>query len=246
MFDTVGDGNDTVTRQRPHAPRPRVPARLPVPARARALAGEGAVGRRAQPAAAGAAVHAAGQRAGARRADQRSRSRDAGAARGAARRAGRARCCSSATIARSSTTSSPARSCSKATAACSEYVGGYEDWLRQRAEPPEAGRGRPGAVMVESRAVWKRSPPRLHGRGNTDHAVEEAVVQGAARVRGPRRRGSKRSKTSSDGSKLPSRTRRSTKIRPRRSHRRWRGSPSCSGRCPTRYARWDELDSRNV
>ena len=60
--------------------------RFPVPARARAIAGEGAVGRRAQPPAARAAVHAAGERAGAGRADQRSRSRNAGAARTAARR----------------------------------------------------------------------------------------------------------------------------------------------------------------
>ena len=86
VVDTIGDGNDTRDGQRPAAPRARLPAGLPVSARARPLAGEGAVGRRAQPAAAGAAVHAAGQRAGARRADQRSRSRDAGAARRAAGR----------------------------------------------------------------------------------------------------------------------------------------------------------------
>ena len=91
--------------QRPDAARERLPGRLPVSAGAGAVAGEGAVGRRTQPAAARAAVHAAGQRAGARRADQRSRPRDARAARGAARRVARARCCSSATTARSSTTS---------------------------------------------------------------------------------------------------------------------------------------------
>ena len=45
------------------------------------VAGQGAVGRRAQPAAARAAVHAAGQRAGARRADQRPRHRNARTAR---------------------------------------------------------------------------------------------------------------------------------------------------------------------
>ena len=117
MFDTVGDGNDTVTVNGQHAARARLSAGFPLSARARPLAGEGAVGRRAQPPAAGAAVHAAGERAGARRADQRSRSRDARAARGASSSTGRARCCSSATTARSSTTSSRARWSSKATAA---------------------------------------------------------------------------------------------------------------------------------
>ena len=162
VFDTVGEGNDTVTVERPHAPRPRLPARLPVLGRARAVAGEGAVGRRAQPAAAGAAVHAAGQRARARRADQRSRSRDARAARGAARRVARARCCSSATTARFSTTSSPARSCSRATAACRNIVGGYEDWLRQR--PAEkTRRSRPTARKArdpepEARPRSRRRP----------------------------------------------------------------------------------------
>ncbi len=59
VFDTVGEGNDTVTVERTHAPRPRLPARLSVLRRARPVAGEGAVGRRAQPPAAGAAVHPA-------------------------------------------------------------------------------------------------------------------------------------------------------------------------------------------
>ena len=103
--------------RRPHAPRARLPGGLPVPARARALAGEGAVGRRAQPAAAGAAADPARQRAGARRADQRSRPRDARAARGAARRLAGHAAAWSATTADSSTTSSRARSRSRATAA---------------------------------------------------------------------------------------------------------------------------------
>ena len=71
--------------QRPAAARPRLPGGLPVPARARAVAGEVAVGRRAQPPAAGAAVRPAGQRARARRADQRPRHRDARTARRADR-----------------------------------------------------------------------------------------------------------------------------------------------------------------
>ena len=89
VFDTLGDGNDTVTVDGRSRHVNALPARLPVPARARAVAGQGAVGRRAQPAAAGAAVHAAGQRAGARRADQRPRPRDARAPRSAARRVAR-------------------------------------------------------------------------------------------------------------------------------------------------------------
>jgi ABC transport system ATP-binding/permease protein len=49
--------------------RDELPRRLPVRAAARELAGQEPLGRRAQPAAAGAPVRAAGQRAGARRAD---------------------------------------------------------------------------------------------------------------------------------------------------------------------------------
>ena len=47
----------------------------------------------------------------------------------------RARCCWSATTACSSTTWSPARWCSRARGSVQEYVGGYEDWLRQRPQP---------------------------------------------------------------------------------------------------------------
>ena len=71
-------------RQRAAQARPRLPGRVPVPEGARAVAGEVAVGRRAQPAAARAPVRAARQRARARRADQRSRHRDARAPRRAA------------------------------------------------------------------------------------------------------------------------------------------------------------------
>ena len=65
-------------------PRDQLSCGLSVRARARALTGTRALGRRAQPAAARAPVRATGQRAGAGRADQRPRHRDAGAARGAA------------------------------------------------------------------------------------------------------------------------------------------------------------------
>ncbi len=75
--------------ERPDAPRARLPSRLPLFRRACAIAGEGALRRRAQPAAARAAVHPAGERARARRTDERSRSRDPGAAGSPARRVAR-------------------------------------------------------------------------------------------------------------------------------------------------------------
>ena len=59
----------------------QLPRRLPVSAAARGIAGQDAVGRRAQPPAAGPPVRATRQRAGARRAHQRSRHRVARAAR---------------------------------------------------------------------------------------------------------------------------------------------------------------------
>ena len=64
--------------------RDELSRRLPVLAGARQLAAANALGRRAQPGAAGAPAGAAGQRARARRADQRPRHRHARAARGAA------------------------------------------------------------------------------------------------------------------------------------------------------------------
>ena len=85
VFDTVGEGNDTVTVAGGHPARLRLPRGFSVPTRARQFAGEGALGRRAQPVAAGASVHAARERPRARRTDQRSRYRDARAARSAAR-----------------------------------------------------------------------------------------------------------------------------------------------------------------
>ncbi len=72
--------------QRPEKARDELSRRLPVRAGARAFAGQVAVGRRAQPPAAGASVRAAGQRAGARRTDQRPRHPDARTARRTAHR----------------------------------------------------------------------------------------------------------------------------------------------------------------
>ena len=71
---------ETIVDQRPAPARPRLPPGLPLPARAVAEPGEGPLRRRAEPAAAGQAVHPAVERAGPRRADQRPRHRDAGAA----------------------------------------------------------------------------------------------------------------------------------------------------------------------
>ena len=119
-------------RERPAAPRARLPAGFPVLARARAIAGAGAVGRRAQPAAAGAPADASGQHAGARRADQRSRSRDAGAARTATGRLARH------AAARQPRSPLPRQRRDQhdrvrgRTARSRKYVGGYEDYLRQK------------------------------------------------------------------------------------------------------------------
>ena len=167
-----GDG------ERPAAARERLPARLPLPARARAVAGEGALGRRAQPPAAGAAVHAPGQRAGARRADQRPRPRDARAAGGAAGRVARARCCWSATTACSSTTSSRARWCSRATGAWPSTSAatrtGCGEARRGERGAPRRGGG-PGAT----------DRPSARGRAAAEarRGAQAAVLQGAARVR---------------------------------------------------------------
>ena len=82
LAETISPGSDWVEIGGRAQARAELPRRLPVPAAARERAGQDALGRRAQPPAAGAAVRAAGQPAGARRADQRSRHRDARAARG--------------------------------------------------------------------------------------------------------------------------------------------------------------------
>ena len=144
----------TATRLRSNgaaAARARLPRRLPVSAaNARASPVQVAVRRRTQPAAAGAAVRAAGQRAGDGRADQRPGHRDARAARGADRLASTAPCCSSRTIASSSTTSSRAPWPSRATAGSSSTSAGMRTICRQSAvrlkrdaarQPEAAGTG---------------------------------------------------------------------------------------------------------
>ena len=118
VFDTVGDGNDTVTVNG----RPRhvhaLLARFSLPDRAGLLPRQGPLGRRTKSLVAGEIVHQAGERPRPRRADERSRHRDARAARRAPDRVARHRCCWSATTGRSLTTSSRARSYSRAMGVC--------------------------------------------------------------------------------------------------------------------------------
>ena len=143
VVDTVGDGNDRVTvGGRTRHVHGYLEDFLFPPERARSPV-QGALGRRAQPAAAGAAVHPAGQRAGARRADQRSRPRDARAARGQLvdwpgtllvvshdRR-----------FLDNVVTSTLVF---EGDGRVEEYVGGYDDWLRQRPQPAPMRRRRLG------------------------------------------------------------------------------------------------------
>ena len=241
VFDTVGEGNDTVTVERPHAPRPRLPARFPVLRRARAVAGEGAVGRRAQPPAAGAAVHAAGQRARARRADQRSRSRDARAARGAARRvAGHA-------AARQPRSRVPrqrrhqhvrlrgrrprAGICRRLRGLGAAAAGGEER---------ERRRGEEGALDAED-ATSK--PVENRRRRRSRRGARSCRSRNSASSTDCRRR-SKRSKPSSARWRRESRRPNSTRKAPRRSSSRSPASRRCSPSSPTVYARWGELDAR--
>ena len=169
VVDTVGDGNDTVTvngrTQHVHG----YLRELPLPARAGRLARQGALGRRAQPAPAGAAVHAAGERARPRRADQRSRHRDARAARGAAGRVARARSCSSATTGRSSTHVVTSTLVFEGTGRVQEYVGGYEDWLRQRPAAERACERRGGLRQLA--AGFSRSRAEANWSGPVSPAV---------------------------------------------------------------------------
>ena len=84
--DNVSDGADSVDDQRQEAAHHRLPRRFSLHARAGGRAGGAALGRRAEPLAAGPAVHQAVERAGDGRADQRPRH---GNARTAGRPAGR-------------------------------------------------------------------------------------------------------------------------------------------------------------
>ena len=136
--------------------------RLPVLAGARQLAGAHALGRRAQPGAAGAPVRAAGQRAGARRADQRPRHRHARAARGAA-----------AELRRHGVPGQPRPALPRqrrhqhdrlgrrrSRRACwREYEGGYEDWKLQRERARGAAR-RPSSGARRRRRRAPRRRPR--------------------------------------------------------------------------------------
>ena len=82
LAETISPGSRMGRDRRRAQARADLSRRLPVSAAARRHAGAGALRRRAQPAAARAAVRAAGQPAGAGRADQRSRHRVARAAGG--------------------------------------------------------------------------------------------------------------------------------------------------------------------
>ena len=86
LVDNIGDGREFVNIGGENRHVVGLPARLPVPAGPVPHPGKCAVGRRAQPAVAGAALHATREPAGARRADQRPRHRHARPARGAGRR----------------------------------------------------------------------------------------------------------------------------------------------------------------
>ena len=223
-----------MTVERPHAPRPRLPARLPVLRRAGAVAGQGAVGRRAQPPAAGAAVHAAGQRAGARRADQRSRSRNAGAARGAAGRVAGHAAARQPRPRVSSTTSSPARSCSRATAASRSTsaatrtgcASGRSRKLRSRSRSAgrSASRQRDRvSPATQSKKLSYKEQRELEGLPARIEALEaeQRALQRADRGR-----------------------RSSTRSAPTRFERRWRGSRRSQRELVDAYARWHELESQ--
>ena len=127
-----------------------------------------------------------------------------------------------------------------------EYVGGYEDWLRQRAEPPEAADEAGPAPRWSSHApVWKRAPPRLHGRGNTATPSkklsykEQREFEGlVARIEALEDEQRRLEAAVADPSfyKEPPEAIAQTLARLAELQRA----------LPDAYARWDELDSRNV
>ena len=90
-----------------------------------------------------------------------------------------------------------------------EYVGGYEDWLRQRPQP----------AVVEAAAAPAAKPRRR--RASTAEAP--ADVQGTARARIAARHDCRRSKRSSSRSPNGSPGQSSTRKAPTPSARRWRG-----------------------
>ena len=169
--------------RRPAQARDELPGRLPVLARARQLAGAHALGRRAQPPAAGAAVRAAGQRAGARRADQRPRHRHAGAA-------GRA----AAGLRRHGVPGQPRPALPRqrgdqhhrlggrrAARLWREYEGGYEDWKLQRARAQLLRTG----DRTSGRAAGPR-PPRQRTRRRAGTHASSATRSSASSTRCPR------------------------------------------------------------
>jgi ATP-binding cassette subfamily F protein uup len=154
--DAVADGNATVTvNGRTRHVISYLEDFLFEPARARTPI-KRVVGGRAQPAAAGAAVHEAGQRAGARRADQRPRRGDAGVARGPAggvRRHGAAGEPRPVLPQRVSTS----LLVFEGEGVISEYIGGYDDWQREREARAKAGRE--GAVPARAARSRDQSEP---------------------------------------------------------------------------------------
>ena len=223
VVDTVGDGNDTVIVERPAAPRHRLPRRLPVPARARASPVKVAVGRRAQPPAAGAAVREAGQRARARRAHQRPRYRDPGAARGVDRRF-------DGTLLLVSHDRAFLDNVVTSTLAFEgegrvvEYVGGYEDYLRQTMSAAYGRLATPIPQNPNSRLQMLRTAEAAGER--------KLVLQGGARARGAARadRGHSRRRS------LLSTWSRSRGVL-------WRRAPSVSARCSPHRDRGPELEA---
>ena len=111
----------------------------------------------------------------ARRADQRSRHRDAGAARGAGRRRSTARCCSSATTATFLDNIVTSTLAFEGDGRIVEYVGGYEDYLRQSRDSGS------GTRDSESRRPRSPSPESRGPRPGRPEA--ETVLQGTPRAR---------------------------------------------------------------
>ena len=156
VFDTVGEGNDTVTVNGKTQHSARVSARFSLPARARAVTREGALRGRADRLL---LARLLTRPMNVLVLDERQTTSTSKPSSCSSRisSTGQARCCSSATTAPSSITSSPHPRLRRRWKG-SEYVGGYEDWLRQRstrkagAETAMANPESPGAA----KAAWAR------------------------------------------------------------------------------------------
>ena len=201
-LDTVGDGNDIVDDQRPAAARASATSRdFLFPPRTRALAGEGALGRRAQPAAAGAAA---------------SRGRPT------------CWCSTSRPTISTSRRSSCSRSCSstwpgtlllvshdrafldnvvtstlvfEGDGRVQEYVGGYEDWVRQKAArealaaaaaprrrrfplPPPVAAARTAKLTYKERQELEALPTRIAALETRKQELESAINAADFHLRG--------------------------------------------------------------